>query len=63
MTPELTLLRAAQLLEADAEILKRSHTVAGGTWPDHPEDQVAKRDYDERMSIAAKLVLLANPFA
>jgi len=60
MTPHQTMLRAADLLESDAEDLKRSHTYANGEWDTRdPIDEVAKADYDERLAIAAKLRLMA----
>lgn len=60
LTHTQTMLRAAQLLEADAKCLKESHTLANGSW--YPGDEFAKSDHDERIKIAAILRLLAKPF-
>lgn len=54
------MLRAAQLLERDAEELKKSHTRADGTWGTAPEDEVAQRDCTERQEIAVKLKVIAR---
>lgn len=60
MTATLTLLRAAQLLESNAEDLKRSHTFCDGEWCiTDPIDESAKSIYDEEMAIAAKLRAMA----
>ena len=62
MSPhQLTLLRAADLLEADARDVKASHTRSDGTWDlRDPLDANAKADHDERMAIASKLRLMAG---
>lgn len=59
MTPRAALLRAAQLLEEDAECLKRSHTLNGEWIAMSPEDERAKADCVERMALAAILRLLS----
>lgn len=60
MTPQLTLLRAAQLLESNAEDLKRSHTLEDGEWDTtDPLDESAKAICDEELAIAAKLRVMA----
>ena len=61
MSPQQTMLRAAQLLESDSEDLRSSHTLADGEWDTtDPIDESAKRDCDERLAIAAKLRLMAT---
>lgn len=59
MTPQQTMLRAAQLLEQDAEDMKRSHTIDGVWDTTDPIDESAKADHDEHLGIAAKLRVLA----
>lgn len=60
MNPSLVLLRAAQLLELNAEDLKRSHTLEDGEWDTtNPIDESAKAAHDEEMAIAAKLRVMA----
>ena len=55
MTPA-TLLRAAEILEREAECLSRSYIVSTKT-SDAPvwDDQNAKADHDEMLAIAAEL--------
>lgn len=61
MTPTQVLLRAAQLLDEDAQALKESHTRGDGTWDlSAPEDETAKAGHDERLQIAAKLTVMAR---
>lgn len=50
------LIRAAQLLELGAEELKRSHTLAGGEWPeDDDADVQAQINHNEMIKIARGL--------
>ena len=60
MSPKVTVLRAAQLIELHAEELRRSHTLAGGAWGRDRDDQRAKADCEESTAIVAKLRLLAE---
>lgn len=62
MTPTMVQLRAAQLLEEDAEATRESHTRSDGTWDlSDPCDETAKAGHDERLKIAAAVRLLARP--
>lgn len=60
MNASQTMLRAAQLLEHDAECLKLSNTCDGEWVIREPSDEVAKRDHDERLKVAAALTLYAK---
>lgn len=60
LTPQQTLVRAAQLLEEDAECLKRSHSIDGKWFLEDRADETAKSGHDERMSLGAKLRLMAR---
>jgi hypothetical protein len=61
MNPQQILLRAAQLLKSNADDLRRSHTLEGGSWDTtDPIDEAARRDYDEHMAISEKLRLMAS---
>ena len=56
----MVMVRAAQLLEAHAEDLKRSHTLNGEWVVLDPMDAHAKDDYDEQRALAAKLKFMAT---
>lgn len=54
-----TLLRAAEILAEDAEILRASHTLDDRWILIDSADELARADHDERVSIAAKLQAMA----
>ena len=60
MTPTQVLFRAAQLLESNAEDLKRSHSIGDRWYMRDSIDMSAREHYDEEMAIAAKLRVLAG---
>ena len=55
------LIRAADMLEEDAQCLEESHTTSEGVWDlSDPLDVNAKADCDERRAVAAALRLLVD---
>lgn len=66
MTPAQTMLRAAQLLNEDADLGKESCMVGDRVWacPDCTKDEygrcAAKAAYDTRQMTAASLIVLAK---
>lgn len=61
MKPKLALLRAAQILDQDADDLRESHQTANDEWDTRdPLDVSAKAHCEECQSLAAILRLLAE---
>lgn len=54
-----TMIHAAELLEADAQALKESHTL-DGRWGSSRMDHVAKYDYNDMITTAQRLRTLAG---
>jgi len=56
MTSRDLLLRAAEILEREAQSLADGHTTHAGQWVlAYPSDRRAKKDHDEMLAIASEL--------
>ena len=51
MTPE-QVERVAQILFAEANVLRAAHTLADGSWQDDHYGKLARRDYIEYLALA-----------